>query len=286
MILHTLYKYRVRHLAAALFAVTAITALSAVSGLFATSAHAQTVESIKQKGVLLVGVQADQVPWGFVDDKNVNVGYDIDVAQLMAADMGVKLQLVPVTVPNRIANLLTGKADIMAGVMGMYPDRAKVIQFSKPYSVVEIMVYGKKTDTIKSMDDLTKFRVGVSRASAQDIAISKALPNLPIQRYDGDTVPVQALLSGQVDAIGGTNTYAPVIARSPAGAAFEQKFSISRQYNGLCVRLGQKDLNTWINAFIDRNMANGKLNAINKKWLGTDLPTMPTSLPGIPFTAS
>lgn len=283
MTLHNTYKRRVLRLAAAFMAATAVTAMA---GLFATGAYAQTVESIKQKGVLLVGVQADQVPWGYVDDKNVNVGYDIDVAKLMAEDMGVKLQLVPVTVPNRIANLLTGKADIMAGVMGMYPDRAKAVQFSKPYSIVEIMVYGKKTDNIKSMQDLTKYRVGVARAAAQDIAITKALPDLPIQRYDGDTVPVQALLSGQVDAIGGTNTYAPVIARSPAGAAFEKKFSISMQYNGLCTRLGQKDINAWINAFIDRNMANGKLNAINKKWLGTDLPTMPASLPGIPFTAS
>lgn len=266
------------------FALAAALIAAGIAGHSAT-ANAQSVASIKQKGVLTVGVQADQVPWGFIDSKGEHDGYDVDIAKLMAADMGVKLLMVSVTVPNRIAQLMTGKVDVLAAVMGMYPDRAKVIQFSKPYSVLDIVVYGKKGDTIKATADLAKLRTGVSRASATDIALTKQLPpGAALERFEGDTAPIQALLSGQVDAIGGTNTYAAVLKRSPEGAKYELKFQLSRQYNGLATRPHQAELNAWLNAFVDRNTANGKLNAINQKWLGADLPTMAASLPGIPYT--
>jgi polar amino acid transport system substrate-binding protein len=251
----------------------------------AGAVQAQTIDSIKQKKTLVVGVQADQVPWGYIDANGQNAGYDVDVAKLMAADMGVQVQFVRVTVPNRIAQLVTGKVDVLAAVMGMYPDRAKVVQFSKPYSTVDILVYGKKQDNFSQVADLVKYRVGVSRASAQDIALTKqALPGTSIQRFDDDSAAMQALMSGQVDAVGGNNTYQLIIDKGVGPGKFEPKFRIARQYNGLATRLGQKELNEWMNAFIDRNLANGKLNAINKKWTGAELPELAKEIPGIPFT--
>jgi polar amino acid transport system substrate-binding protein len=263
----------------------------AVAGLMASAlacagpAAAQTVDEIKKKGVVVVGVQADQLPWGFIDANGQNAGYDVDVANLIAKDMGVKVQFERVTVPNRIATLVTGKVDALAAVMGMYPDRAKVVQFTKPYSVVDIILIGKPDAKVQGMDGLKPFRVGVARASAQDIAITKAAPpGTSIQRFDDDSATVQALVAGQVDVIGGNNTYVQNLERIAGPGKFERKFLINRQYNGLSVRLGQKDLTDWLNAFIDRNLANGELNKISKKWVGVDLPEFPKELPGIPFT--
>lgn len=248
-------------------------------------AAAQSVDQLKQKGVIVIGVQADQIPWGFIDAEGKNAGYDVDVAKLIGEDMGVKVQFERVTVPNRIAQLTTGKVDMLAAVMGMYPERAKVVQFTKPYSVVDIMLIGKKGTDVKEMADLKNVRVGVSRASAQDVAITKNAPaGTSIQRFDDDSAIIQALVAGQVDVIGGTNTYLQNLARIAGPDIYEKKFLINRQYNGLSVRLGEKEMTDWLNAFIDRNLANGKLNAINKKWIGVDLPEFPKELPGIPFT--
>ena len=55
--------------------------------------------SIKKKGVIVIGVQADQIPWGSIDANGQNIGYDVDVANLIGEDMGVKVQLERVTVP-------------------------------------------------------------------------------------------------------------------------------------------------------------------------------------------
>ncbi len=267
-------------LAAGLLAMTC-----AFSGLASSDAQAQTIEAIKAKGKLVVGVQADQIPWGFIDEKGQNAGLDPDVARLIGKELGVEVEFVRVTVPNRIATLLTAKVDVLLAVMGMYPDRAKVVQFTRPYSVSDIVVLGKKGDSIKEIADLKAFRVGVSRASAQDIAISKQAPQgTSIQRFDDDSAVVQALVANQVDAIGGQISYMANINKIAGEGKYERKILINRQYNGFSVRPGQKEFTDWLNAFIERNLANGQLNAINKKWLDGDLPEFPTELAGIPFT--
>jgi polar amino acid transport system substrate-binding protein len=252
---------------------------------FSQQAKAQTVAEIKAKGTLVVGVQAENNPWGFVDAKGQPAGYDVDVAKLMAADMGVKLELVTVTIANRIAQLTTGKVNVLAAVMGMYPDRAKVIQFSKPYSVLNIVVLGKKELKIKNYADLMGTSLGTSRASAMDIALSKALPpGTPIQRFDNDTAAMQALLSGQADVIGSPGSAMANIKKIAGPDKYDVKFNISQQFNGLTVRLGQKDFVDWINGFIDRNIANGKLNDLNMTWFAEPLPEMPKEVAGVPFT--
>lgn len=251
-----------------------------------TAAWSQTPDALKRKGTLTVGVQADFPPWGSTDVSGALVGYDIDVAKMMAADLEIKLNMVPVTAANRIAYLTTGKVDILIAAIGMYPERAKAVQFSKPYATLDTVVFGRKTDAIKSLSDLQKLRVGVSRGGAGDVAISRDAPSgTVILRFEDDAVPVQALLSGQVDVLGSTNLMGPVISRSPGGERFEQKFAIARQYNGLAIRLGERELNVWLNAFVDRKIANGQLNAIAERWTGAALINMPDELNGVPFRA-
>ena len=255
----------------------------AVAAWAALPAYAQSLNAIKARGTLIVGVQGDFPPWGFKNASFEHVGYDIDVAQLMAQDLGVKLALVDVSAANRIAFLQTGKVDFLAAAVGMYPDRAKAIQFSKPYATLDGVVYGRKADAIRESGDLAKRKVGVARGSAADVALSKALPEGSMMRFEDDAAPVQALFSGQVDALGSTNLIATVLAKHPSGAQFEQKFVFTRQYNGLASRLGDKELNAWANEFVDRQTASGKLGAISVKWTGSALPSMPAELPGVPF---
>lgn len=62
------------------------------------------------------------------------VGYDIDVANLIAKGLGVKAELVPVTSANRIPYLQTKKVDLVISSLGKNPDREKVIDFSVAYA--------------------------------------------------------------------------------------------------------------------------------------------------------
>ncbi|WP_081269229.1 transporter substrate-binding domain-containing protein [Variovorax paradoxus] len=251
----------------------------------AMHAAAQSIEDIKKRGTQRVGVLSELPPWGFVSDQGKNVGYDIDVAELIGKKLGVKVELVPMNVAARIAQLMTGKVDLLLATMGMYPDRAKVVQFSKPYAALSIIVAGKKSDNITKLEDLAGKKVGVTRAAAQDTAITQAAPKgATIQRFDDDAAVVQALLAGQSDVIGANTTYLMNIRKAMPDAPFEQKLVISRQYMGVAMRPGNKELNTRINQIIDEIKASGELNAISKKWINQDLPELVTELPGVPFT--
>ncbi|APW38014.1 hypothetical protein RD110_13090 [Rhodoferax koreense] len=249
------------------------------------SAHADALDDIKKRGTIRVGVLSELPPWGFVDASGKNVGYDVDVAELIGKKLGVKVELVSMNVAARIAQVMTGKVDVLAATMGMYPDRAKVVQFTKPYAALSIIVIAKKADNISKLEDLAGKKIGVTRAAAQDTAITQAAPaGATIQRFDDDAAVVQALLAGQVDVIGGNNTYLLNIKKAMPDSTFEQKVVINRQYMGVAMKPGQKEFNARLNQIIDEIKASGELNAISKKWTGQDLPELVTELPGVPFT--
>jgi polar amino acid transport system substrate-binding protein len=265
------------------------TALAMVAGvtmaLAASNAHAQALEKIKEAGVIRVGVMGEQAPWGSIDAGGQNIGYDVDVAKLIGEEMGVKVEFVPNAVAARIPNLLTGKVDLQMAVMGMYPDRAKAVQFTKPYAGLKIILLSSAKNKITTIEDAKDLRIGVPRGAAQDKAITAALGDVPnIRRFDDDSSNMQALVSGQVDAIGGNTTYKINLDKAAPGNDFEQKVVFNEQWMGVTTKLGDKEINDWLNQFIDKIRADGRLAAINKKWLGEDLPNFPEKLEGVPFT--
>jgi polar amino acid transport system substrate-binding protein len=220
----------------------------------------------------------DFPPFGITNAENKPDGYDADVAKLMAKHMGVGVEIVPVTGPNRIPYLLTNKVDLLVASLGITPERAKQVQFTDPYAAIEIGLLAPKSTAIKEPADLKGKRVGVARASTQDASLTAVAPkDARIMRFDDDASAVQAMLSGQVDALGISNVVAKQIITLAPSADYEMKFVLNRQPNAIAIRQGQDALVQWVNGFIETVKGNGELNAIHKKWLGTDLPNLSKS---------
>lgn len=251
----------------------------------AVTANAQALENIKKAGVVRIGVMGEQAPWGSIDASGKNIGYDVDVGRLIGEELGVKVEFVPNAVAARIPNLVTDKVDLQMAVMGMYPDRAKVVQFSKPYAGLKIILLSSKKNKIETIEDARSLRIGVPRGAAQDKAITTLLGDVPnIRRFDDDSSTMQALVSGQVDAIGGNTTYKINLDKAAPGNDFEQKLVFNEQWMGICSKLGDKETNAWLNTFIDKIKADGRLEAINKKYLNASTPQFPEKLEGVPFS--
>ena len=249
--------------------------LGATLSLLAPFASAQTVADIKKKGEITVGMLVDFPPYGTMNTSNQPDGYDADVAKLLAKDLGVKLNLVPVTGPNRIPFLLTNKLDLLVASLAITPERAKQVQFSNPYAAATIVLYGDKKANIKAPADLKGKRIGVARASTQDVALTAIAPEgTEIRRFDDDASGMQALISGQVDAIGASTTVAAQIAKRVPPNTFEDKFILRQQQMGVAMRPDQAELLKTVNDFVAKNTANGELNNLYQKWLGTDMPVM------------
>lgn len=265
------------------------TFLAATTALAATAtigtAQAVTPAEIKTRGKIIVGIQGDNPPWGFVNTSGQQEGFDADIARLFAKELGVEVEFMPLAVANRIPALTSGRVDILFATMAMLPERAKAVQFSKPYVANIIGLVAAKTTEIKTNEDMGKYTIGVPSSSVQDTQVTKNAPaGTTIRRFADDAANIQALLSGQVQAVGANMFYVDRLNQAKPGT-FENKLEFSRLYNGACTRLGEKEINAAANAFIDKIRSNGELKAVYNKWIKLDPPTFPESLEGIPFTA-
>src|SRR3954465_13503465 len=86
---------------------------------------ADRFEEILSKGVVRIGVPLDVPPFGSQHVNREAEGFDVDMANMVAKALGVKLELTQITGANRIPYLLTDKVDIVISVMGLTPERAK-----------------------------------------------------------------------------------------------------------------------------------------------------------------
>jgi polar amino acid transport system substrate-binding protein len=242
----------------------------------APRAHAQTVDEILTRGTINIGVLVDLPPYGILNDRQEPDGYDIEVAKLLGGYMGVKVNLVPLTSPNRIPFLVTGKVDLIVATFGITPERAKQVMFSIPYSAIENVVFAPKDKQIASIADLKGLRVGVPRGTVQDVILSKTLGSaVKIARFDDDPSTYQALLAGQVDAIAETGlTGDSFYAQHPEGN-IERKFILLQQPNGITMRKDQWNLHQWVNTFVYFIKNNGELAALHDKWFHKPLPNLP-----------
>lgn len=252
----------------------------ALAGMLATGlaglATAQSVSDLQAAGKVSIGVLIDYPPFGTTNLNNEPDGYDIELAKLLADRMGVQLDLVPVTGPNRIPYLQTSRVDLVIASLSMTPERAQQVQFSTPYAAVDVVVYALKDLNLTGPQDLGGVTIAVARASTQDIALTREAPaDAVIQRFDDDASATQALLSGQVQAFASGQFVVAEMEKAAPADTYEVKFPLYRQYQGVGMRHGQDELKDWVNEFVTDLIADGTINKISEKWIGADQPELP-----------
>lgn len=266
--------------------VLAVGLLAAAFPALGTAASARTLEDAKSDGTIVVGIQGDNSPWGFVNSSGQQDGFDADMAKAFADSLRVKVEFMPLAVANRIPALQTGKVDVLFATMAMTAERAKSIQYSIPYASNQLSLVAAKDTKIAGSADLAGLSIGVPRSSTQDKALTDIAPaGAEVLRFDDDAANIQALLSGQVQAVGANQFYLQRLEAAKPGA-YENKFPLTALYNGVGTRLGEKDWNEALNAFLADFIKTPAYAAIYQKWMKLDPPTFPESLPDIPFTVS
>jgi polar amino acid transport system substrate-binding protein len=172
------------------------------TALISPLSHADALDDVMKNKVLKVAVPQDFPPFGSVGADMKPVGYDIDVAHLIAQDMGVALELVPVSSANRIPYLTTKKVDLVISSLGKNPEREKAIDFSAAYAPFFSGVFGTDREAVGKVEDLGGKTVGVTRGSIEDLELSKIAPaNATIKRFEDNNATISAYLSGQVSLI-------------------------------------------------------------------------------------
>ncbi len=254
-----------------------MTAMCAFTLLAATtSAHAQTTAEIVKRGKVRIGVLIGSPPMGMVDSTGNPIGYDVDTANLLAKYMGVPVELTPLTPPARIPALQSGKIDFLVATLAPTPQRALTVDFTQPYNAFQMAVTGKKSATLKSLDDIKNKTIGVNRGSSQEAALQRlAIPGAKITRFEDDSTVLQALISGQIDSAAMPETVMIDYLKTRPDADVESKFIFFQQPNSIAVRKGSDELRLWLNDTIYFMKVSGELDEIARKWTGVGLPNMP-----------
>ena len=252
-----------------LLAVTAV--------LAAMPARAQdALDDVLAKKVLTVAIPTDSAPYGFVGTDLVPQGLDIDMAKLIAAKLGVKAELVPVTSANRIAYLQTKKVDLVISTLGKTPEREKVIDFTNAYSPYFQAVFGPKSIVVKSAADLAGKTVGVTRGALEDIELGKIAPSsADVKRFEDNNATIAAYVSGQTQLLAvGASVAGNMAAKNPQ-LGTEYKLLLKDSPNYIGVAKGEDKLRAKVNDILAEAKKSGELNKLSVKWLGRPMGELP-----------
>lgn len=238
---------------------------------------ATTLDRILKERVVRIACDTSSPPFGIIGADGKPDGVEVACCRQLAKDLGVELDLVQVVSTQRIPSLLAGRCDITLSSISITFDRAKTVAFCNPNGALAIVVFGPKKTAITKAEEMAGKRIGITRATLEEATVPKvAPPGARIVWFDDISATIQAMLSGQVDAIAMTEfAMNSVIARNP-GAGIETKFLVTRAFYAPIVRHADVELRAWINTWVFLNARNGVLAETYKRYTNVDLPELPT----------
>lgn len=172
------------------------------------AAHAQEANSrldqILARGKLIVGVSSEAPPFGFVDDKGELVGFDIDIARLVAEAFfkdKTKVEFVKTSTSARFPNVDTGKVDFGIQATTIYPERALRLSFTRPYMDSGIAVLMKKTANVTKLAQLNSDKLTAANLTnpQQQERHKRFFPKAKESTFDSYSAQFLALKTGRAD---------------------------------------------------------------------------------------
>lgn len=233
-----------------------------------------TLEQIIDKNTLRVGFSTF-VPWAMKDKKGGYTGFEIEVAQKLAADMGVNITFVPTKWSGIIPALLTGKFDIIIGGMGITPERNLKVNFSDPYEFSGMSLVANRKlaaghaglEAFNNADMTIVARIGTTAAAAA----KKYLPEAKLRLFDDEGQALQEVLNNRAAAMVSsqpfpefqTLKYADKLFLPLAGKTF------TKEPIGFAIRKGDADFLNFLNNWIRVRNADGWLQERYDYWFTT-----------------
>ena len=169
----------------------------------AEAANASTLDSVRDAGTVRIGVRNDNPPMSFVDDEGEWIGFDLDLADALAAELGAELELVPVDGTTRISFLQEDLVDMSVASMNHTRSREEAIDFSITY-FWDNQSFLVRTGSYTSIDELIGQTVAANAGSSvidswNAYVAEAGGPTPEIVEFDEKLAAMQALRDGAVE---------------------------------------------------------------------------------------
>jgi len=164
------------------------------------------LSEIKEKGVLVLGTSADYPPYEFhkeIDGNDTIVGFDIDIAKQIAADMGVELEIIDMKFEGLLPALTAGKIDLIVAGMNPTEDRKKSVDFSVVYydPSQTMLVKSEMVSELNSIESFAGKSIGVQKATLQEEVAAEVFPDSSVKALGKIPNLIMELKTGKVDGL-------------------------------------------------------------------------------------
>ena len=243
------------------------------AGLALPASAADALAAAKTRGTLRIAMEGTYPPFNFKDQKSGQLdGYDVDVAKLLAAKLGLKPEFVSTEWSAILAGLGAGKYDMIVSQVAINPKRQEAFDFSEPYTYSFPQLIVRKNDkaAYASLADLKGKKLGVGQGTVYEIQ-ARAVPGIEVKSYPAAPENLQDLAVGRVDAALNdslmvayllSNSKLPIQAGAKVGAAVHM---------GIPIQKGQPAFKAAINKALAELGADGSLKKASLKWFGVDV---------------
>ena len=244
-----------------------LAALALLAGT-AVPAMAGMLDDIRSRNVVRIGVSLGGEPIVFRDAQNNPVGYDVDVANMIAAKLGVPVEFTDVSGDARISMLVSGQLDIVVANTSATLERAKSVDFTIPYNRAGLRIIVQKDSGITELGQLAGKKIVVGRGTTGETFIKKAVPDAQLVYVDQFAPDgVLQLQQKRVDAAIEDSSLLDYLAtQNPSLVTLAGLYS--NDPIGIAVAKGDPEFVRWLDMFVSDYIQSGAYEANYKKWWG------------------
>ncbi len=228
------------------------------------------LEEVQDRGTLKVGLGLFE-PWSLCNADGELIGFEIDVATKLAADIGVEVEFVRTNWSYIISSLIAEDFDAVVSGMTILPSRNLRINFTSPYHLTGVYLVANK-ENISDLETLEEFNssdvtIAARRGSSSILAIRNVFPDARIEPYDTDTEVVTAVVAGDVHAAAAYGTKRNTwVEATPETLYLVSEEPFASEALAVGVRKGDLDTLNFLNSWITVNEANGWLELRRLYW--------------------
>ncbi len=272
--------------------LTGFAAAAALTAIAAPAAMAQEkslLDDVLARGKLIVGTGSTNAPWHFKDEQGNLVGFDIDIAKMIAMGLfkdPTKIEFVEQSSDARIPNVTTGKVDITCQFMTVTAERAQQVAVTIPYYREGVGILLKADGKYKSYDELKKAGSGAVISVLQNVyaeeMVHAALPEAKVDQYESVDLMYQALNSGQADGAATDQSSVKWLIVQQPGQYIDAGYGWGPQSYSCAVKRGDQQWLNFVNTVLHEAMTGVDFptyQASFKKWFGVDLPVPAIGFP-------
>ena len=233
------------------------------------SAQARPFEDIKKDGKIIIATEGQFAPFNYFQGSKLT-GFEIDVAEAVAAKMGVKVEWKALSFDALLAGLRQDRWDMVIASHGITEERAKAVTFADPHYCSGGVIIAKDAG-IKTAKDLNGKVVSVQTGTTYLDNVKKLAGVKEVKNFPQDTDARAALLTGRVDAWVTDRFVAKQALEANANAGMKMGDFLFIERIASAVAKGNSSLAGEINKALAAIQADGTYATISKKWFGEDI---------------